>query len=139
MHQDEGVRAHIEGVVLVFHEQSRVSANGSELAITLPMNNQKYESRSSVDEGIVRRAKKLVAGFPENFEERLHKKPYVTVGIAFAGGVALGVVFGSRVMRKALTSAAAMAIFELGRSYVLREVEISSASRRSTTNNSHVS
>ena len=103
------------------------------------MNNEKYESRSSVDEGIVRRAKKLVAGFPENFEERLQKKPYVTVGIAFAGGVALGVVFGSRVMRKALTSAAAMAIFELGRSYVLREVEISSASRRSTTNNSHVS
>jgi hypothetical protein len=70
-----------------------------------------------------RRAKRFLFEVPGQFQAQLKQYPYRTVGIACAVGLGAGIVFGSRSLRTVAVRVASAAVVELGRSYLVREVE----------------
>jgi hypothetical protein len=65
-----------------------------------------------------RRAKAILFEFPATFEAQMKRNPYAALGVAFAVGMGTGILLGSRVLRAVLTTAAAHAALEIGRTYL---------------------
>jgi hypothetical protein len=74
-------------------------------------------------EVLARQVKSFASALPVTLEERLRATPYRALGIACVVGVGVGIVFGSRILRTALSSAASLVIVELGRHYLLQDAK----------------
>jgi hypothetical protein len=81
------------------------------------------------DVGFARRAKAFAksasataAGLASQFDGQLKRKPYATLGVTCALGVAVGVVLSSRVLRAVLTATLSVAALELARTLVRQGV-----------------
>lgn len=64
---------------------------------------------------VARRAKAFLSELPVNAREQMKRNPYQALGIASAVGLAVGVVFSSRILRTALASAASVVLIDLAR------------------------
>jgi ElaB/YqjD/DUF883 family membrane-anchored ribosome-binding protein len=74
-------------------------------------------------EALATRAIRLLAKLPSTVDAQLKEHPYRTVGVASAVGIVAGVLLSNRILRTVFANAAAVAIVQLGRAYLLREVE----------------
>jgi hypothetical protein len=67
-----------------------------------------------------RRAKTMFSEFPSGLDAQMKRSPYATLGVAFAVGMGVGILLGSRILRSVAASAVSYGVMELGRAY-LRE------------------
>ena len=67
-----------------------------------------------------RRAKAMFSEFPSGLNAQMKRSPYAALGVAFAVGMGVGILLGSRILRSVIASAASYGVIELGRAY-LRE------------------
>lgn len=63
-------------------------------------------------------ATEFVSELPNNFKDEIKARPYRTLGIAAAIGVAAGIVLNSRILRATVASLASVVVAEVGRSYL---------------------
>lgn len=78
-----------------------------------------------------RRAKALISKLPSSLDAQMARSPYTTLGIAIAIGVGAGMLFGSRILRSVLASAASYAAIELARG-CLRQTAFDAAAHPSS-------
>jgi hypothetical protein len=67
---------------------------------------------------VARRAKHGLEGLPAQLADRARNKPLNALGVAAAGGVIVGIVLGSRILRAVVASTLSYAIVEIARGFV---------------------
>lgn len=66
-------------------------------------------------EPFLQQLRRVLGGLPDNLEYGLKQNPYRALALATVLGAGVGIIFGSRILRTAAASVAAMALVELGR------------------------
>jgi ElaB/YqjD/DUF883 family membrane-anchored ribosome-binding protein len=66
----------------------------------------------------IHRARLTVAALPSRIDAQLKRNPYVTVGIACAIGMGIGIVASSRILRSAVGAIVSTAAMEITRKYL---------------------
>jgi hypothetical protein len=62
----------------------------------------------------------MFSEFPSGLNAQMKRSPYAALGVAFAVGMGVGILLGSRILRSVIASAVSYGVIELGRGY-LRE------------------